>query len=188
MVLLTASAEPREPHGGPARVSVVSIPSRRLSLEGFYEASYARLLSSLLAVSLNRQEAEDALQEAYIRLLPRWERIAKYEDPEAWVRRVALHVLITRYRRRRVATLALPMLAPRESQDAPSPDRLDVEAALRRLPLPHRAVLVLHHGFGMDLAQIAEQLDVPVGTVKSRLSRARSAFAGVYDNKEKAYG
>ena len=63
-------------------------------------------------------------------------------------------------------------------------DRVDVAAALRALPLPMRAMLVLHHGLGLPVEQVADQLGVPVGTVKSRLSRARAAFAGSYEGKE----
>jgi RNA polymerase sigma-70 factor (ECF subfamily) len=60
---------------------------------------------------------------------------------------------------------------------APDEDALLDEDALRPLSLEHRQVLVLHHGLGLSVDEIARELGIPAGTVKSRLSRARSAAA-----------
>ena len=57
------------------------------------------------------------------------------------------------------------------------PDRLDLLAALRRLPAAQREVIGLHHLADLPVAEVAETLGVPVGTVKARLSRGRAALA-----------
>jgi RNA polymerase sigma-70 factor (ECF subfamily) len=125
------------------------------------------------------EDAESAAQDAFVALIPRWSRVSRYDDPEAWVRQVAVRKLVSRQRRAAVATRALlRLLGSQEAPaPAPAPDRLDVESALRRLPVDHRVALVLHHALQMPVEQVARVVGVPAGTVKSRLSRARAAFA-----------
>jgi RNA polymerase sigma-70 factor, ECF subfamily len=76
-------------------------------------------------------------------------------------------------------------LQPPAAEPPRSTDRLAIEAGLRRLPLRHRQVLVLHYGADLPVEQIARQLRLPVGTVKSRLARARAALgAYLHDTRE----
>jgi RNA polymerase sigma-70 factor (ECF subfamily) len=65
--------------------------------------------------------------------------------------------------------------------EAPSPERADLRDALATLPRAHREVVILHYLADLPVDEIAQLLDVPVGTVKSRLSRARSALAAKLD-------
>ena len=67
---------------------------RTPEFEDFYQASYGRIMALLLAVLGDRQEAEDAAQEAFARALARWPRLSTYDLPEAWVRRVALRIAV----------------------------------------------------------------------------------------------
>lgn len=153
------------------------------SLDDFYAAAYPGLVRLLTAMSGSRPDAEELAQEAFVRLVPRWSRVSRYELPEAWVRQVAVRALVSRRRRAKVALAAQRLLADDASAPAPTGDRLDVEATMRSLPLAHRTVLVLHHGLGLPLEQIARELGVPLGTVKSRLSRARAAFVADYERE-----
>jgi RNA polymerase sigma-70 factor, ECF subfamily len=97
--------------------------------------------------------------------------------PEAWVRRVAVNLATDRFRgtRRRLA-LAV-RLRPVPEPDPPILDGLAVIQALRALPRDQRAVVVLHHLLDLPVDRVAADLDVPVGTVKSRLARARRTLA-----------
>jgi RNA polymerase sigma-70 factor (ECF subfamily) len=99
--------------------------------------------------------------------------------PEAWVRRVAFNLAISGLRRARRRLLVVARLGPPVQVPALSPDRVALLQALARLPLRHRQVLVLHHGVGLPVAQIAGELGVPVGTVKSWLARGRARLAGL---------
>jgi RNA polymerase sigma-70 factor (ECF subfamily) len=67
----------------------------------FYEASYRRVVALVAAIVGDRHQAEDIAQEAFSRALTRWHRLARYELPEAWVRRVALRLTIDAARRTR---------------------------------------------------------------------------------------
>jgi RNA polymerase sigma-70 factor, ECF subfamily len=93
-------------------------------------------------------EAEDVVQEAFARAALRWQRICAYDDPEAWVRRVALNRARSNLRRSRRALAALARLGPAAEVPELSPDGMAVAAAMRHLPLRHREVLVLYYVAG----------------------------------------
>lgn len=140
-----------------------------------YAASYGRLVGFLTVVTGSHADAEEIVQEAFARLVPAWRRVGAYDDPEAWVRTVAFRLATSRWRRAKVAARALPRLGAASDVAPPDGTRLDAERLLAALPVAQRQVLVLHHGLGIPVEQIAADLGVAVGTVKSRLSRARAA-------------
>lgn len=145
-------------------------------LAELYAASYRRLVGVVGAVAGDRHEAEEAVQDAFVRLLGRWETVARYDDPEAWVRGVALGFLSNRRRKVRNGLRAVLRLGPPREVPALSGEAVDVRRALARLPRAQREVLVLQD-LGLSVAEIAAQLALPQGTVKSRLSRGRAALA-----------
>ncbi len=155
----------------------VTVPSDAADARAFYAGSYARLVGLLALASGSRAEAEEVVQEAFVRLLPRWTAVSVYDNPEAWVRKVAFRLLSNRHRKWRNGLAALAR-SPRPAADpGPSPDGVAVARALSTLPLTQRQVVVLHYYLDLPIDQIATELAVPVGTVKSRLSRARAALA-----------
>lgn len=147
-----------------------------VAAEALYLASYSRLVSVVAAVGGDRHEAEEAVQDAFVRLLGQWAAVSRYEDPEAWLRKVALGFLSNRRRKVRNGLRALSRSLPVGAVPGPSGDGVDLERAVAALPQQQRAVIVLQQ-LGLDLESIARELDVPVGTVKSRLTRARRALA-----------
>lgn len=171
-----------EPPGRRPRVSGViaalagSRPATQEDVGALYAASYRRLVGLLTVVSGNAADAEEVVQEAFARLLLSWDTVRTYDDPEAWLRTVAIRISHSRWRRAKVAARALPRLGA-DQRDVAPPDgvRLDAEALLAALPRAFREVLVLHHGLGLPVEEIARELRIPPGTVKSRLSRARAA-------------
>lgn len=144
-----------------------------------YAATYPRLVGALVVACGSRADAEEVVQEAFARLVPRWSTVSHYEDPEAWVRTVAFRLSTSRWRRAKVAARGLVRLGAPPDVTPPDGTRLDAERLLAGLPRIYREVLVLHHAFGLPIEQIANELRVPVGTIKSRLSRARTAAAAL---------
>ncbi len=144
-----------------------------------YAVAGPRLIGLLTAMSGSRAEAEEVAQDAFVKLLEKWPKVRHYDDIEAWLRTVAVRMMISRYRRRKVATLGLGRLASGTETTVaePTPARLDVAAALASLPIGSRAVVLLHHVHDLPVDEVAALLRLPVGTVKSRLSRARAAMA-----------
>lgn len=154
-------------------------------IAALYARAYPRLVGLLTSVGGSRSDAEEVAQDAYVKLLPRWNKIRTYDDPEAWVRAVAVRMLISRRRRATVAARGLRRLAAHPQPPAElSPDAVAVSAALGALPVSQRAVIVLHHVMDLPVDQVAAELHIPVGTVKSRLSRARTALAPLLEPEE----
>lgn len=147
-------------------------------LEALYAAAYVRLVRVLALACGSQADAEEVVQEAFVRLLPRWSRVRGYADPEAWVRGTAFRLLSNRRRGRLAADRTwAKYVAGDGPAESPGPDRVDVNRALVALPPQQRHVVVLHHLAGLPVEQIAVELGVPAGTVKSRLSRGRAALA-----------
>jgi len=120
--------------------------------------------------------AEDALQNA---LVLAWRRIPKLRDPdrfEAWVHRILVHACYDESKRARpwVATIrVLPADGPSTPDGSDRlADRDELERAFRHLTLEQRAVFVLHHYLGLPLVEIAQLLEIPPGTARSRLHYA----------------
>lgn len=150
---------------------------QRNEFEDFYQASYGRILALLLGVLGDRQEAEDAVQEAFARALARWPRLSTYDLPEAWVRQVALRLAVDSGRRLRRSGRLSVRLRGAHRQPGPEPgDGVTFSAlgsALMRLPLREREVLVLHYFADMTAERIAAERGLPAGTVKARLMAGR---------------
>lgn len=149
--------------------------------QDFYEANYGRLVGMLTTILGDQAEAEDAAQEAFARALLRWSRLVRYELPEAWVRRVALRLAIDTGRRRRRALRLTLRLSAVPSPVVPEPgDPLMLStmgAALGRMPLTEREVIVLHYLADLPVDVIARERGLPVGTVKTRLAAGRRRLA-----------
>jgi RNA polymerase sigma-70 factor (ECF subfamily) len=149
------------------------------SLDDLYTASYRRLVAQLYAVTGNRQEAEDVVQEAFMRALPRWEAVQGYDSPEAWLRTVALNLARSRWRRAKRGAAALVKHGVPDAAPELSPDHVALMSAMKGLPEAQREALVLHHFVGMSVDEVAASIGAPSGTVKARLSRGRTALAAV---------
>ena len=151
----------------------------------FYSGTVRRVLHHVYAVCGDLAEAQDAVAEAYARAWQRWSKISEYEDPESWVRTVAWRLAANRWRRiMRLRHVRFKVAVP-ASIPGPTPDRVVVTAALRRLPEAQRRVVVLHYLYGLTVAQIAASTQMPPGTVKVYLSRARATLARLLGEDEK---
>jgi RNA polymerase sigma-70 factor, ECF subfamily len=141
-----------------------------------YASNFTGLATQLYVYTGDLDVAQELVQEAFCRALARWPKLVAYEDPAAWVRRVAFNLANSRWQRARVALRYLRRQRI-EHTPGPSPDRVAVNAALARLPMRYRRVLVLHYVAGLSVAEIAGEEGVAVGTVKAWLHRARHALA-----------
>jgi RNA polymerase sigma-70 factor (ECF subfamily) len=168
----------------------VQPPGRGQRLSGFeelYAAQFHGLTLQINAYLGDLAEAQDLVQEAFCRAIPRWEKLATYDNPADWVRRVAWNLAISGWRRRRTATAFLRRQRE-EHVEGPSPDRVALTRALRTLPDNQRRAFVLFYIAGRSVLEIAEQEDIPEGTVKSWLHRARATVAAQLTDHRKETG
>jgi RNA polymerase sigma-70 factor, ECF subfamily len=156
------------------RETATAVPS----FDDVYAAHYADLTVQLYAYFGDRQEAQDVVQEAFCRALARWRTVSRYDDPVAWIRRVAWNLAVSRWRRARTALNFVRRQRLDEPQlEGPSPERVALVAALATLPATQRRAVVLHYLADLPVAEIADRENVAEGTVKSWLHRGRAALA-----------
>jgi RNA polymerase sigma-70 factor (ECF subfamily) len=147
-----------------------------IEIQELYAASYRRLLGQLIGVTGSVAEAEDVVQEAFVRGLDHPRRLLGANNPEAWLRTVAVNLARSRWRRAQ----RLVGLAPRLVEE---PRDIDIDGnvvlfdALRMLPAGQREVIALHHLADLSVEEVADTLGLPTGTVKARLSRGRAALS-----------
>jgi RNA polymerase sigma factor (sigma-70 family) len=139
-----------------------------------FEASYHRLVGQLYAVCGDLTEAEEVVAEAFARAVQHQRTFSRLDNPEAWLRTVAVNVSRTRHRR---ARMGAERARAQASQPLLEDEHLALMAALRRLPLPQREAIALYYLADLPVAEVASCLGVPVGTVKNRLARGRAALA-----------
>ena len=140
-----------------------------------YRAQYGNVVAMAYALTGDLAEAQDLAQEGFCRAWQRWRRVAGYDQPLAWIRRVVANLATSRWRR----LAAARRFRPEPAGPAPElgPDHVALVAALRRLPDPQRRAVVLHYLGDLPVATIAQELGVADGTVKSWLHRGRAALA-----------
>jgi RNA polymerase sigma-70 factor (ECF subfamily) len=147
------------------------------TFDAFYQTSFRRLVGQIYAMCGNLTEAQDCVQEAFVRAWDKRRTLDTDQSPEAWVRTAAYRLAVSRWRKARKALLppdrAHAPLAP------PEPDitRVALARALQTLPTEQRRAIVLHHLCDLSVADVAHEVGAPVGTVKARLSRGRAALA-----------
>lgn len=145
----------------------------------FYAGSVRRVSGYVYALTGDRGDTEDVVQEAYAKAWQHWERVSAYEDPEAWVRTVAYRIRISGWRR--ITTGFKAHQRHGAAPDVPelSVDYVAIVTALRELPSSQRRAIVLYYLVGLSVEEVARETGVAPGTVKSQLSRARARLASL---------
>lgn len=142
-----------------------------ISFEGFFRDTSSDVYRALFASLGDADLAEEATSEAYARAYARWDSVSGYDNPSGWVYRVGLNWATSRLRRRRYRD---SRQVPEGSTIDPEPSDPDLIRRLRKLKQEHLEVVVLRYFFDLEQSAIADVLGIPVGTVRSRLSRALS--------------
>ena len=152
----------------------------RSEFAAFYEDAYPRLVSQVRAITGDPTAAPDAVQRAMTRAWIQWRQLRQLDDPDSWVRRVALRNRQPWWRRRRRA------VRPRLSEDelaSMDPQHLAVLHALLQQPKTERRSLVLRYIAGLSVSDIAEEEGVAMDTVLARIRRGRAALAEPLDDE-----
>ena len=160
------------------------------AMAAFYREHGRVVLAQVLLVVGERVLAEEIVQDA---MLAVWRGAGSFRgesSARSWVIAIARRQTRDRLRARRLRVVDDAFLA---DQPGPGPgpevtalDRAElaeVKGAIRELALPHREVLGLAFGSGLSLPEVAGVLEIPVGTVKSRLTAARTALSRILDEK-----
>jgi RNA polymerase sigma-70 factor, ECF subfamily len=145
------------------------------SFEVFFAATNQRLFTALWLVTGDRHEAEEIAQDAFLRVLERWDRVGGLDDPESYLFRTAMNVFRNRYRRAALAVRRGISLAPQASDElAAVEDRDEVIRLLRPLPPRQRAAIVATSILDLSAEEAGRVLGIRSATVRALTSRART--------------
>ena len=165
----------------PIVVQASAIPALEAakSFEEFYDGESRLLFRRLWLVTGNRAEAEELMQDAFLRVWERWDRVGRMDDPVGYLYRTAMNLFRKRYRRAMVAIRRSVGLAPSQDDFADADDRQTVRQVLATLPPRQRAALVLTEMLGLTAEEAGNALGVKASTVRSLSRQGRESFRRV---------
>jgi RNA polymerase sigma-70 factor (ECF subfamily) len=146
------------------------------SFEEFVENHHARLYGALCLVTGDRYEAEEVAQEAFLRILERWDHVSALQDPVGYLYRTAMNEFRGRYRRASLAIRRAVALAPRPESFDVADDRELIVHGLAQIPKEQRAALVVTALLGYNSEEAGRILGASPSTVRARATRARTAL------------
>jgi len=146
------------------------------SFETFYDAESQTLFRRLWLVTGNRSEAEELMQDAFLKVWERWERVDAMDDPVGYLYRTAMNLFRKRYRRAVLAIRRSIRFAPSRDDFADADDRETVRQVLSTLPPRQRAALVLTELLGFSPNDAGRALGVQASTVRSLSHQGRASF------------
>jgi RNA polymerase sigma-70 factor, ECF subfamily len=146
------------------------------SFEGFVTNSQARLFGSLCLMTGSRHEAEEIAQEAYVRVLERWEQVQRLGDPTGYLFVTAMNVFRKRLRRAGIGLRRSIGMAPSQDAFGAVEDRAVILGALGQLPMDQRAALVVTALLGYSSEEAGRMLGARPSTIRARATRARAAL------------
>lgn len=154
----------------------------------YAEAHWVPLVRLARLMGASADDAEDLVQSVMLRLCRNWAKISKTRNPDGYIYQCILNELRQSWRRRRrrdeahQATARMPASAvPTETDTS-----LDLMAALGRLPLEQRAVILLRYLQGHSESEVGTLLEIPLGTVKSRAARGLHRLSELMDEPAEA--
>lgn len=167
---------------------IMSSEQQSLAFERLVRPHFDRLYRLAWRLTGAKAEAEDLFQELLVKAYGKLDDLVEIDEPGSWLCRVMYNLFIDeqrRFARRRMHTVAEGQLSgggldnlPGDENPALDSERLErirqLDNALQQLSDDHRIVVLLHDTEGYKLTEIESLTGVPVGTVKSRLHRARA--------------
>ena len=157
-----------------AEEGAVEIEPKPASFEDFFHETHRDLFAALCLVTRNRHEAEEIMQDAFLKLLERWDHVSGLDDPTGYLYRTAMNTFLKKRRRAKLALKRAVHLTPEDNDLELIESR---EAVVRRLaPLnpSQRAAIVLTNLLGYTSEEAANILGINPGTVRTLASRGRT--------------
>ncbi len=147
-------------------------PALGAGFDEVFQAHYPPLVRALTAACGDAEVAADSVQEAFVRAHLRWKLISRYEDPVAWVRRVAINSMRDYFRHEsRGAKVRALLAADPQWVDEPTSD--DAVEMLATLPPQQRLAMSLYYIEGLSVAEVARAMLISVGAVKFHMNQGR---------------
>jgi len=150
------------------------------TFEEFFELEHERLLRALYLVTGDREEAEDLMQEAFVKVLERWDVVRTMAAPTGYVFQTAMNGFRTKYRRAVMSVRRIALLVPRSGDSFDEVEiREDVRLALTMLTRRQRAAIVLTELLGYPAEEAARILSIQPSTVRALTTQARTTLRSI---------
>jgi RNA polymerase sigma-70 factor (ECF subfamily) len=153
-----------------------SAAATAVAFEDFYLTHHREVYAAMWLVTKNRQEAEEITQDAFLRLLERWDRVSAMEDATGYLFRTAMNVWRSRRRRAAVALRRMTRSTEYATELDEVEARADVVRLLSSLTERQRAAMVLVDLIGLSSQEAAAALGVRPSTVRVQAARARASL------------
>jgi RNA polymerase sigma-70 factor, ECF subfamily len=161
----------------PRQHESVGVSVHPVDFEVFFEQHHERLFRALWLLTRSRYEAEEVMQDAFLRLWERWDKVSGGPDPVAYLYRTAMNVWRSRLRRAAVAARKVIHHIQGDDEIAEVEARDAVVRALAPLPPRQRAAIVLMDVLDLSSERAGEVLGIRSVTVRVLAARAREALA-----------
>jgi len=165
-----------------------NVEAREAAFEQFFHAHEATILGYLWRITGDEQASHDIAQETFLRAWQRFEQVSHYEQPRAWLFRVATNLASNHRRHRSIHDAALARIAPIQANAldpaAGVAESAAVRAALLAMPIRQRSALVLRVVYGLSIPELAEALGASKAAAAMTLSRARDGFRARYAQED----
>ena len=171
-------------HGAMETIVTSDVVGQPVAFEVFFEAERVRLQRALYLLTGNPEEAEEVLQESFIAVWERWDRVGAMDDPTGYLYRTALNRYRSRLRRvARVARLAIGHAHGRDGF-AEAEDRVEVARALAALSPRRREAIVLTELLGYGSADAGRVMGVADATVRRLAQDARADLRATLEDAD----
>jgi RNA polymerase sigma-70 factor, ECF subfamily len=165
--------------GTPSGSEARPVLADRDSFEAFFVDHHADLFGALYLITRNRHEAEEIMQDAFLKVLERWERVGSLADPVGYLYRTAMNLFRKRWRRASLVLRRTVGLSPSDDEISLIERRVDVVRAVASLSPRQRAAIVLTDLLGFSSEEAGRMLGIRPGTVRMHASRGRAALADI---------
>src|SRR5262245_5540787 len=156
----------------------------QVSFEDFYEAEHVRLFRALALVTQNRQETEDVLQEAFLRIWNRWDTVRAFDNPTGYLYRTAVNISLSRRRRLALGSrgLGARWFARDPMDDVDTRD--EIGRALSKLTPRERAAVVLTDLLDVPAKEAGKAMGIRDSTVRVLAARARARMRAAIGGRD----
>lgn len=151
----------------------------REDFAAFFDGHHASLFGALYLLTRNRHEAEEIMQDAFLKVFERWERVVSLDDPVGYLYRTAMNLFRKRWRRASMAMRRTIGLISRDDEIAQIELRVDVVRAVASLSPRQRTAIVLIDLLDLSSEEAGRILGISPGTVRMHASRGRAALAAL---------
>lgn len=149
------------------------------SFEDFYEMEHRDLYGAMCLITGNRHDAEELMQEAFVKVWERWDIVQGLQNPTGYLYRTAMNAFRMRYRRAKTAARRVARAVTRSDELDAFETRAEVDRGLAKLTPRQRAAVVLTDLLGFSYAEAADTLHVKPVTVRKLVSQGRETLRGV---------